>query len=244
MLPCLHATSLSIQHQILTERYMYCTQVAWARTEKRIVGFHSWHLLNRTAPNHAAPWDQELGLISMPAVVAELASIKKAIISDRSPPSPPLNTDAFTDTQHAKDSLQSRSPLKHDDGTVYACRVTKTLGQPVLLLSDASHNMRSMGNDYSFTLDSPLRQNNSDDAGLKSDDHNAFDHTAFRASGTPASVPAAADCALRALAGRFFAHHQPTAITAAHAAALHDALQLDVCGVARPVPDVQQLPGR
>ena len=53
--------------------------VAWARTENRIVGFHSWHLLNRTAPNHAAPWDQELGLISMPAVVAELATIKKAI---------------------------------------------------------------------------------------------------------------------------------------------------------------------
>ena len=45
-----------------------------------IIGFQSWHLFNRTAPNHVEPWDQELGLISMPAVVAELASIKKATV--------------------------------------------------------------------------------------------------------------------------------------------------------------------
>ena len=53
--------------------------IAWAQTEPRIAGLHSWHLLNRTNPNHAPPWDQELGLVSMPDVVAELAKIKRSV---------------------------------------------------------------------------------------------------------------------------------------------------------------------
>ena len=67
------------------------------------------HLLNRTAPNHAAPLDQELGMIAMPAVVAELAAIKKAFISGRPPP---LKTDDDDDELGAKSSIphHKRSP--------------------------------------------------------------------------------------------------------------------------------------
>eukprot|EP01052_Picozoa_sp_SAG31_P042774 SAG31_NODE_6901_length_1857_cov_1.932878_1_plen_511_part_01 len=122
--------------------------------------------------------------------------------------------------------------------------VSNRSGQPVRLLNGASHNVRTMGNDYSFTRGQPLGRHQSitsEKASLKSDD---LDYRGFRHSGTPGGVPVAADCALRALAGRFFAHHQPASVTAAHATALHDALQLDVCGVSRPTPDAQQTPGR
>lgn len=51
----------------------------WAKTEPRIAGFNPWHFRNRTRPQFALPYDQKLGAVSMPTVVAKLREIGEYI---------------------------------------------------------------------------------------------------------------------------------------------------------------------
>ena len=47
----------------------------WAKDEARIVGFNPWHFNNRSHPQLKGSYDQRLGAVSMPSVVAKLQEI-------------------------------------------------------------------------------------------------------------------------------------------------------------------------
>merc|ERR1712194_882733 len=49
----------------------------WAKNDTKIVGFNPWHFANRSHPQLSGGWDQRLGAISMPTVVAKLQEIGK-----------------------------------------------------------------------------------------------------------------------------------------------------------------------
>ena len=51
----------------------------WAKKDPKIAGFNPWHFANRSGPQLRGGWDQRLGAVSMPSVVAKLQEIGKHI---------------------------------------------------------------------------------------------------------------------------------------------------------------------
>ena len=51
----------------------------WAKKDPKIAGFNPWHFSNRSGPQLRGGWDQRLGAVSMPSVVAKLQEIGKHI---------------------------------------------------------------------------------------------------------------------------------------------------------------------
>eukprot|EP00947_MAST-08B_sp_MAST-8B-sp1_P001129 g1129.t1 len=47
----------------------------WAKNDDKVVGFNPWHYNNRSTPQLQGWWDQRLGAIAMPSVVAKLREI-------------------------------------------------------------------------------------------------------------------------------------------------------------------------
>merc|ERR1711957_743034 len=51
----------------------------WAKSEPRVAGFNPWHFANRSGTQLPGAYDQKLGAISMPSVVAKLKEIGEYI---------------------------------------------------------------------------------------------------------------------------------------------------------------------
>lgn len=51
----------------------------WAKSEPRVAGFNPWHFRNRSSCQWHLPYDQRLGAVSMPSVVAKLKEMGQQI---------------------------------------------------------------------------------------------------------------------------------------------------------------------